>query len=207
MAAPVPSYDQEADALAHGARFVAGVDEAGRGPLAGPVVAAAVILDSTAIPDGLADSKALAPQRRAELFEALIAGARISIAISSAREIDRINIRQATLAAMRRAVSGLSQTPCLALVDGNDCPELCCPVRPVVGGDAVCLSIAAASIVAKVSRDRVMARLALSHSGYGFETHKGYSTPQHLAALAQLGPCPAHRRSFAPVARLALELD
>lgn len=202
----MPTFDHESAALDAGARLVAGVDEAGRGPLAGPVVAAAIILDPARIPDGIADSKALRPESRSLLFNALIATARVSIAMASAREIDRINIRQATLAAMRRAVAGLAATPCQALVDGNDCPELPCPARAIVAGDATCLSIAAASIVAKVARDRLMERLAVSHPGYGFESHKGYSTRQHLAALARLGPCPAHRRSFAPVAQLELAL-
>lgn len=201
-----PTFEYERKALDNGARLVAGVDEAGRGPLAGPVVAAAVILDPARIPDGIADSKTLAPRRRDELFEELIGTTRLSIAIASAREIDRVNIRQATLAAMRRAVAGLAAAPCRVLVDGNDCPELPCPAQPIVAGDAACLSIAAASIVAKVARDRLMARLALRHPGYGFEEHKGYSTPHHLAALRRLGPCAAHRLSYAPVAQLHLAL-
>lgn len=206
MVGAVPSYTHERRALRDGARQVAGVDEAGRGPLAGPVVAAAVILDRKRIPEGIADSKALLPDRRAELFDAIVASAIISIAIASAREIDRINIRQATLLAMRRTVAGLAATPCLALVDGNDCPEFTCRGKAIIGGDAASLSIAAASIVAKVARDRLMKRLGQCHPGYGFASHKGYSTPEHLAALARLGPCPAHRRSFAPVAQLQLEL-
>jgi ribonuclease HII len=207
MVALPPTYDHEADALRCGARLVAGVDEAGRGPLAGPVVAAAVILDQVRIPDGIADSKALARTRRDMLFEVLLQCATVSIAVVSAAQIDRINIRQATLTAMRRAVQGLACAPCRVLVDGSDRPVLDCNVRTLVGGDAVCLSIAAASIVAKVARDRIMERLSRCHPGYGFDAHKGYGTRAHLDALERLGPCPAHRRSFSPVAQLHFALS
>lgn len=207
MAGEVPTFDLETDALRAGARRVAGVDEAGRGPLAGPVVVAAVVLDPDDVPEGIADSKLLAPPRRDALFAALTECARVSVAVASAREIDRVNIRQATLNAMRRAVSALAEAPCHVLVDGNDPPELACGVRAVVDGDAKCLSIAAASIIAKVTRDRIMLRLAECHPGYGFESHKGYSTPGHFDALGRLGPCAAHRQSFAPVAQLRLALS
>jgi ribonuclease HII len=188
--------------LRQGHQLVAGVDEVGRGPLAGPVVAAAVIFDTRRVPKGIDDSKALTPERRAELFEEIVACAEVGIAAVSAAEIDRINIRQAGLLAMRRAISGLPRRPCVALIDGNDLPELSCAARAIIGGDALSLSIAAASVVAKVFRDGLMRRLEERHPGYGFAAHKGYSTKTHLAALARLGPSPAHRLSFMPV-RLA----
>lgn len=207
MAGESPTYELETDALRAGAKLVAGVDEAGRGPLAGPVVVAAIVLDPDAIPEGIADSKLLTAPRREALFAALTGCARISVAVASAREIDRLNIRQATLNAMRRAVSALPAAPCHVLVDGNDPPKLDCGVRAVVDGDMQCLSIAAASVIAKVTRDRIMVRLARCHPGYGFDSHKGYSTRGHLDALARLGPCAAHRQSFAPVAQLRLALS
>jgi ribonuclease HII len=207
MVAARPTYDHESAALLDGARVVAGVDEAGRGPLAGPVVAAAVILDAECIPDGIADSKTLPQARRETLFHSLLSCARVSIAVVSAAEIDRINIRQATLAAMRRAVLGLSVSPCHVLIDGRDPPQLACRSGTIVGGDGTCLSIAAASIMAKVARDRIMARLSASHPGYGFDAHKGYATRAHIDALSRLGPCAAHRRSFAPVAQVEFALS
>ncbi len=206
MARPAPTLDYENDAYRGGARFVAGVDEAGRGPLAGPVVAAAVILDLARIPEGLADSKALTAERREALFIEVVASARVSVAVAGTGEIERLNIRGATLAAMARAVAGLSLQPCAILVDGLDRPQAPCPATPIVDGDALCLSIAAASIVAKVTRDRIMIRMAGRFPGYGFEAHKGYGTPGHLEALRRLGPCPAHRRGFAPIAQLNLAL-
>ena len=187
---------------------VCGVDEAGRGPLAGPVVAAAVILDrrrlSRALRYGLDDSKRLSLEEReemAELLEACAAegAARIGIGAASVIEIDRRNILQATLAAMCRAVSALGIAPEIALVDGNVPPPLPCPVRTVIGGDGLSLSIAAASVVAKVTRDRLMRRLAERYGGYGWATNVGYGTPEHQAALRELGLTPHHRRSFAPV--------
>lgn len=182
----------------------AGVDEAGRGPLAGPVVAAAVILDPTAIPAGLADSKQLSPGRR-DALAARIRGSALawSLAWADAAEIDTLNILHATLLAMRRAVLGLAVRPHHVQIDGNRCPRLDCTVEAIVGGDARVQAISAASIVAKVTRDRYMERLDAVYPGYGFERHKGYPTRSHREALADLGPCPAHRRSFRPVAQAA----
>lgn len=178
---------------------VAGIDEAGRGPVAGPVVAAAVILNPAAIPDGIDDSKRVAPAARARLSAAIWACAEVGLGLAEPEEIDRVNIRQATLNAMARAVASLSRPPAFALVDGDAAPALACPLRLVVGGDARALSIAAASIVAKVARDALMAEAGRRWPGYGFEGHKGYPTAAHDAALRRLGPCPLHRRSFAPV--------
>ena len=199
-----PTFDHERMMLGQGHRLVAGVDEAGRGPLAGPIVAAAVILDPDAVPEGVDDSKALKAAERNAVFEAILARAEVGIATVSAAEIDRINIRQATLLAMRRAVAALPRRPCVVLIDGNDPPQLDCATSAIIGGDALSLSIAAASIVAKVFRDAMMARLEAAHPGYGFSAHKGYGTKAHLAALSRLGPSAAHRMSFAPV-RLSLE--
>ena len=180
--------------------LVAGVDEAGRGPLAGPVVAAAVILDELAPVAGLADSKVLSPRRREMLFDQIRARALCcSIASASVEEIDRLNILQATLLAMRRAVEGLRLRPHRVVVDGNRVPLLPMTVAAIVKGDAKVAAISAASILAKVQRDRWCADLHAQYPDYGFVTHKGYPTAQHLAALQRLGPCAAHRRSFAPV--------
>jgi ribonuclease HII len=183
--------------------LVAGVDEAGRGPLAGPVTAAAVILDPARPVPGIADSKELSPVRREELA-LLIKQAAVAWAIASAGvdEIDALNILQASLLAMKRAVEALAAAPELVLVDGNRCPSLACAAEAVVGGDASVPVIGAASILAKVSRDREMARLDALYPGYGFARHKGYPTRQHLAALREQGPCEIHRRSFGPVRRL-----
>jgi ribonuclease HII len=195
-----PDFELEAAAIAASDGPVAGVDEAGRGPWAGPVVAAAVILDAGAIPPGLDDSKALDHQRRESLYAALLAsGAAIGIGIAAVGRIDRDNILQATFWAMQQAIAKLPQRPALALIDGNRLPKLEMPARAIISGDARCLSIAAASIVAKVTRDRLMTDLAIKHPGYGFERHKGYGTPEHKTALDSLGPCPQHRRSFRPV--------
>jgi ribonuclease HII len=193
-------FHRETQAIADGLWPLAGVDEVGRGPLAGPVVAAAVILDPQAVPEGLDDSKNLTPARRDELF-ALIAESALAIGVASATaaEIDAINIRQATLLAMRRAVAALALPPACVLVDGNDPPKLGCPCDCVIGGDAQIASIAAASIVAKVTRDAMMARLCTRYPAYGFSLHAGYGTPRHRAALQAHGPCPEHRYSFAPV--------
>ena len=191
--------------IAAGRVPVAGVDEAGRGPLAGPVVAAAVILDERSIPAGIDDSKALEPGQREELFAAIHAsGAKVGIGMADVQRIDRMNILRATLWAMGQAVAALPVEPALVLVDGNQAPPLSCATKLVVGGDAISLSIAAASIVAKVTRDRMMLELAASCPGYGFERNKGYGTPEHLSALASLGATAHHRRSFAPV-RAVLE--
>ena len=188
------------DRPAHGP--VAGVDEVGRGPLAGPVVAAAVILRCPI--EGLADSKTLSAPRREELARLIRAQALIGVAAASVREIERLNILGATLLAMRRAVARLPLTPALALVDGDRGPELCCAVRCIIGGDATVPEISAASIVAKVLRDRLMARLAQHHPGYGWERNAGYGTPEHRRALTAHGLTLHHRRGFAPCAQLAL---
>jgi ribonuclease HII len=183
--------------------LVAGVDEAGRGPLAGPVCAAAVILDPARPVAGVADSKTLTHTRRealdAEIRERSLAWA---IAWASAEEIDRINILQASLLAMQRAVAALAVRPVRVLVDGNRCPDLDCETRAVIGGDGSVLSIGAASILAKVARDRLMCELDLRFPGYGFAGHKGYPTRSHIEALRRLGPCTEHRRSFGPVRNL-----
>lgn len=185
--------------------LVAGVDEAGRGPLAGPVVAAAVILDDLKPIRGLGDSKVITARRREALFDEIRAKALCcAIAEASAEEIDRLNILQATLLAMRRAVEALRLLPHRVVVDGNRVPVLKMPVAAVVKGDALVPAISAASILAKVHRDRLCQDLHALHPQYGFNGHKGYPTPEHLAALQQHGACPEHRRSFAPV-RATLE--
>lgn len=187
---------------------IAGVDEAGRGPLAGPVVAAAVVLDLSLDWDGLDDSKQVTAQKRDTMFARVLQGARaFRWAVAGPRTIERVNIRRATLGAMARSVGGLHVAPELVLVDGNDTvPGLELDQRAVVDGDATCLSIAAASIVAKVVRDRIMCRLDRVWPAYGFARHKGYGTPEHLAALREHGPCPAHRATYAPVMELELPL-
>lgn len=186
--------------------LVAGIDEAGRGPLAGPVVAAAAIIDASLLTPSLAaaidDSKRLGRARRIELFAALPGFARVGLGAASVAEIDRLNILAASMLAMRRAVLALSVMPDLALIDGNRAPDLPCPARTVIGGDGICLSIAAASIAAKVVRDRIMTALAIRHPGFGWERNAGYPTKEHRAALVRLGATPHHRRSFAPVARV-----
>jgi len=184
-------------------QLIAGVDEAGRGPLAGPVIAAAVILDATKPIEGLADSKVLSAARREELA-ALIRERSLCWALGRAEveEIDSLNILRASLLAMQRAVTALSLPPELALVDGNQAPELDCPVRTVVRGDATVPAISAASILAKVARDAEMNELDGRFPGYGFSQHKGYPTPAHLTSLEKLGVSSIHRRSFAPVRKL-----
>ena len=187
----------------HAPGLVAGVDEAGRGPLAGPVVAAAVILDDLRPIAGLADSKKLTAARREALFDEIRAHALCtSIAEASVEEIDRLNILQATLLAMRRAVLGLRLKPVLVLVDGNQLPLLGMPAEPIVRGDALVPAISAASILAKVHRDRWCAQVHSQYPEYGFAGHKGYGTAAHLAALQAHGACALHRSSFAPVARV-----
>ena len=181
---------------------VAGVDEAGRGPLAGPVLAAAVILDPKRIPDGLDDSKALTAARREELYAALYKTATIGVGAASVTEITRINILQASMLAMARAVAALEVRPVTALIDGNRAPDIRCKAIPVVGGDALCLSIAAASIIAKVTRDRIMRALGLRWPGYGFEMHMGYPTAAHRDALTRLGPTPHHRPTFGSIHKM-----
>ncbi len=185
----------------HGPALTAGVDEAGRGPLAGPVVAAAVILNDLRPIGGLADSKKLTAARREVLFDQIRAHALcFAIAEASVEEIDRLNILQATLLAMQRAVAGLRLRPGLVLVDGNRLPVFDCTAEAVVGGDALVQSISAASILAKVHRDRWCVDVHAQYPQYGFAGHKGYGTAEHMAALRAHGACPLHRRSFAPVA-------
>ena len=188
--------------------LVAGIDEAGRGPLAGPVVAAAVILDPHRPVRGLADSKLLTPERREELAirirERAIAW---STGQADVTEIDTINILHATMLAMCRAVAALPITPEEALVDGNRCPDLSCRVRAIVKGDRDVKSISAASIIAKTTRDAMLRELDKLYPLYGFAQHKGYGTPEHLAALDRHGPCPIHRRSFSPVVQSELDFD
>jgi ribonuclease HII len=182
---------------------VCGIDEVGRGPWAGPVVAAAVVLCPDAIPDGLNDSKQIPRRRREALAAALHGTAAIGIGTASVEEIAEFNILGASLLAMVRAVAALPVRPAWALVDGNRLPKgLPCPAEAVPGGDALCLSIAAASIVAKVHRDALMSDLAAEHPGYGWETNMGYGTPEHSAALDQLGLTPHHRRGFRPIQRI-----
>jgi ribonuclease HII len=182
---------------------ICGIDEAGRGPWAGPVVAAAVILPARKKrPKGLADSKQLSAEAREELALAIRNCALVGVGLASADEIDRINILQATYLAMRRAFDGLPERPVAALIDGNQAPDLPCPIEMIIDGDAYVASISAASIIAKVERDRMMVELCAQYPGYAFAKHKGYGTPEHQKALAELGPCAIHRRSFKPV-RLA----
>jgi ribonuclease HII len=195
-----PSFRRERAAIKRGVFPVAGCDEVGRGPLAGPVVAAAVILDPRRIPRGLDDSKKLVPAMRERLYERICATAQVGIAFGSRARIDRDNIRQASLWALARAVAALPVRPRLVLVDGIDRIDTGCDCEAIISGDALVLSIAAASIVAKVVRDRLMVRVGAAHPGYGFERHMGYSVPEHFRALASLGPTVHHRKSFAPVA-------
>src|SRR6202008_1933808 len=196
----MPHYRYESEYLKTAPGHVAGVDEAGRGPLAGPVVAAAVILERGRIPKGLNDSKQLSADAREDLFPRIMEFAvAVGVGDASVDEIDLVNIRQATHLAMARAVRALSVAAAFALVDGNDPPALPCRCDTLVDGDARSVSIAAASIIAKVTRDRMMRTLHEEFPGYGWGTNKGYSTEEHLMALNQLGPCRHHRRSFAPV--------
>lgn len=201
----MPSFDFETRISG----IVAGIDEVGRGPLAGPVVAAAAVIDRARAPASLLklidDSKKLSEARREAAYEAMIASGCVGYAIAEASvaEIDRINILQATFLAMRRALAALAERPDRVLVDGNRLPpDLGCAGECIVGGDAVSYSIAAASILAKVTRDRQMARLAKKFPGYGWESNRGYGSAVHLRALEQLGPTPHHRMSFAPLNRL-----
>ena len=181
---------------------VAGIDEAGRGPWAGPVVAAAVILDRNAVPPGLDDSKALTAKKRTALFVPIMETARVGVGRAEVGDIERLNILGAALLAMARAMEDLGVVPDLALADGNRPPRLACPVQCVVKGDSRSLSVAAASIVAKVTRDRLMADLAGECPGYGWERNAGYGTREHRAALERLGVTPHHRRTFAPIIKI-----
>jgi ribonuclease HII len=195
-----PTFARERAAIKRGVFPVAGCDEAGRGPLAGPVVAAAVILDPNRIPRGLDDSKKLTAIERERLYKRIFATAEVGVAFGSPARIDRDNIRQASLWALARAVAALAVRPRLVFVDGIDRIETDCDCEAVISGDALVLSIAAASIVAKVVRDRLMMQIGAAHPGYGFERHMGYAVPEHARALVALGPTVHHRRSFAPVA-------
>lgn len=192
----LPDLSHESASLAP----VCGVDEVGRGPWAGPVVAAAVILDVTAIPAGLDDSKRLPAPRREELYAELVLTARWGVGVASVAEIDEINILQASFLAMRRALDALGEPPATVLVDGKHLPPgLPCAGRAIIGGDGIALSIAAASVIAKVTRDRMMAELARDFPGYGWESNMGYGTKTHQSGLARLGITPHHRRSFRPI--------
>lgn len=195
-----PSFRRERKAFKAGIWPVAGCDEAGRGPLAGPVVAAAVVLDPDRIPRGLNDSKKLTPQEREKLYARICATAEVGVAFASPARIDRDNILRASLWALAQAVAALPCRPRRVYVDGRDRIEVSCECEAVISGDALVLSIAAASIIAKVTRDRLMKEIGAAHPGYGFERHMGYSVPEHFAALNRLGPTIHHRRSFSPVA-------
>ncbi len=200
MAKTFPDMSFEDAARTRGHRLIAGVDEVGRGPLAGPVTAAAVILDQARVPKGLADSKQLTEKRRAALYDEIFALATVSIAHASVEEIDSLNILRASHLAMGRAVAGLALAPDHLLIDGNMIPRgLTVSAEAIIKGDARSLSISAASIVAKVCRDRLMVDLAQHHPGYGWERNAGYPSPAHKEALRNLGVTPHHRRSFKPV--------
>lgn len=195
-----PSFAREHQARLSGIWPVAGCDEAGRGPLAGPVVAAAVVLDPERIPQGLNDSKKLTSAARNKLYDEICATAQVALAFGSIARIDRDNILRASLWALAQAVVALPVSPKLVFVDGRDRLDVRCDCEAVIKGDALVASIAAASIIAKVTRDRLMERIAASCPGYGFERHMGYGVPEHQRALDRLGPSGYHRRSFAPVA-------
>lgn len=204
----VPDYSHELAAQARGARIVAGVDEAGRGPLAGPVVVSAVVLDPARIPDGLNDSKKLTQEQREALFEQIVRCAHVCVVVAPPAIIASRNIRGATLWAMTQAVRGLCLPADRALIDGRDVPPgLPCDGIALIGGDGRSVSIAAASIVAKVTRDRMCAIMDCDAPNFGFSAHKGYGTPQHLRALTDHGPCRHHREEFAPVVAARLRLD
>lgn len=194
-----PSFRRERALIRRGLWPVAGCDEAGRGPLAGPVVAAAVVLDPKRIPKGINDSKRLTAEARERLFEKICATSSFAVAFASPARIDRDNILRASLWALARAVRALSEPPKHVFVDGRDRIDVPCDCEAVIGGDGIVMSIAAASIIAKVTRDRLMCALAQECPGYGFEQHKGYSVPEHLEALDRLGPSAHHRSFFAPV--------
>jgi ribonuclease HII len=202
----MPDFMFEYEAIAEGLAPVCGVDEAGRGPWAGPVVAGAAILDPATLPDslrqGLDDSKKLKAEKRQSLFDLLTDHAITGVGIASVEEIDALNILAASMLAMTRAVENLGVKPGMALIDGNRLPDLPCPGEALVKGDGRSLSIAAGSIIAKVSRDRIMAELATKHPGYGWEHNAGYGTKKHQQGLADFGVTEHHRRSFAPIARI-----
>ena len=202
---PRPSLEREAALWRAGGAFVAGLDEAGRGPLAGPVVAAAVVFPPHSPPiRGLDDSKRLSPAQRARLAGVVRQRATVALGAASVREIDRLNIRRASILAMRRALARLPLRPSHVLLDGLPCPELGCPHEAIIDGDARCQSIAAASVIAKTVRDLLMERLAARYPAYAWAANKGYATAAHLEALFGHGSTPHHRQSFGPVAQLAL---
>ena len=195
-----PDFTFEESLMGQGYPLIAGVDEVGRGPLAGPVTAAAVILDPSNIPQGLNDSKKLSAKRRENLYDLILKSSTVAVTHVSVEEIDRINILQASLLAMRNAVAALRPQPAHLLIDGNRVPDpINIPAQPIVKGDGKSLSIAAASIVAKTVRDRLMTELSLQNPGYGWEKNAGYPSKQHILALERLGVTPHHRRSFRPV--------
>jgi ribonuclease HII len=200
---PPPDFTHEQAAI-FASLIPCGVDEAGRGPWAGPVVAAAVILDPQNIPPGLNDSKKLNEAKREALFELVMTSSTVGVGIVDASTIDDINILKATYLAMSKAMAALHPQPTLALIDGNSSPLVSIRTQTIIGGDAKCLSIAAASIIAKVTRDRLMHEIDIHYPGYGFAKHKGYGTAFHAAALNRFGPCPEHRKSFAPIAKLTI---
>jgi ribonuclease HII len=201
-ALPSPTFDLEEAMMGKFQGPVAGIDEAGRGPWAGPVVIAAVILDPDRIPEGLNDSKVLTPEARADRYEEIMATSQVAVVISPVKRIDRINILQASLWGMRAAFRGLEVPQAAALIDGNLVPKrFHGKVRAIVSGDALSLSVAAASIIAKVTRDRIMVKLARRYRRYGWESNKGYGTPEHARAVKKHGVCTHHRKSFAPVER------
>ena len=199
---PMPDYSFEQQYLDQGFSLIAGVDEAGRGPWAGPVVAAAVILDESNIPSGLNDSKKLNEQKREKLFDPIQQYCLVGVGIVDAAKIDQINILQATMRAMELAIKDLPDQPDFTLIDGNRSPDIKMPSEAIKKGDAKSLSIAAASIIAKVTRDRMMHKYDLQFPDYGFAQHKGYGTAKHSAALNAHGPCVIHRMSFAPIKKL-----
>lgn len=198
----MPDFSLEQTLLAQNINLIAGVDEVGRGPLAGPVFAAAVILDPTRLPLAANDSKKLSAAQREKLFTEIMATAQVGIGQASVAEIDEINILQATYLAMRRAINALPQKPAMLLVDGNRAPDFGIPTRTIIKGDAAVLSIAAASIIAKVTRDRLMCELAQTHPQYDWASNAGYGSPRHLQALQQFGITPHHRRSFRPISEM-----
>src|SRR5262245_10171037 len=199
IAVAPPSFRRERALIRQGVWPIAGCDEAGRGPLAGPVVAAAVVLDPKRIPKGIDDSKRLTAEQREDLFDKICATSAVAVAFASPARIDRDNILRASLWALARAVHALPQMPQHVFVDGRDALATSCACEAVIGGDGLVMSVAAASIIAKVTRDRLMCALAQECPGYGFESHKGYAVPEHLEALDRLGPSPHHRSFFAPV--------
>lgn len=201
MSPPRAAYHLEARAWRAGVTWIAGVDESGRGPLAGPVVAAAVVIPPDRRIRGLADSKLLTPEAREALYRVIVARAAVGVGVVDHETIDRVNILRATQLAMQEALRRLPVAPELVITDFVPVPDVPCPQRNLVDGDARCASVAAASIVAKVTRDRIMLEADREYPVYGFARHKGYATPEHLAALDRYGPCPLHRRTFAGVWR------